>query len=194
MAEDIQKQLGAVFTTAHFDSSGGVVNTLVKTAAQFGYTAINAAATQATKNKMGKLKFMLINADYLSYCREDEKFLKAINGGNQKLVEVGYLHKVLNFHLPEEGVQWIPANAINLTGLAVNPSAAALAMRTPLVPRDAVAVQAYNIVHPTGLRFQLRTWYDPNANNNTGAYKFTVSYVAGVAAGAKHQAILIKSA
>jgi hypothetical protein len=91
-------------------------------------------------------------------------------------------------------VTWIPGNSINLTGLAVNPAAAVIAMRVPLTPPAGI-VQVNNAKHPVaGVQYQMRLWYDPNANTNTGAYKFTLCYVAGVAAGAKHQAILIKSA
>lgn len=188
MAADALARILGVFTTTYFNVA--THNSSIVTAAQMSYSRVNKFKTALGKMKCKKTERVLIlPSDYQELLLEDDKFLRARKGGNEALVEKGVFDEALGFGIFE--CNEIPTNgASNLAALCATPQAAAFAARSLLVP-DMPTILAENLVHKeTGLRYQLRAWYEAKE----GAWYFALKYMAGAAAGVKQAAHLVRSA
>lgn len=181
LAEECLQHLMSQFTAAHFNAP---TNTMAVPLVSWNASKVVGARKQMNKNKASKSGRVLIyNEDYAEPLLNEDKFLRAVKGGNEKLAFKGILEEAYGFGLLEMAVP----TAGNLVGVAATPAACAFAARTLRKPEATHAVYE-NVNEPqSGFPLQLGLWWEPKDK----AYWFSLDAVYGAAPGLRPAAVRI---
>lgn len=127
---------------------------------------------------------LILNPDYYDKITADTviTIANAMAYGGPEVVREGMIPRLLGFAVHESNI--VPANAENLVGFAVHPSAMAIAIR-PLTPQAPTEYLETRIISDakTGISLGYRRHYAPGSGKHFCTFEATYGAVAAVPAG-----------
>ena len=162
----------ALITDANF------TNKTTVSAALFDADIVADIAGALTSRKvMQRDRALLLDPTYYTSLSKDASIHDLSAYGNTDAIKDGRLTRVRGFAVHQ--YESIPGNSENLEGFAVGKSGLVVAVR-PVFRPEVGHVAVENRVEPnTGLPFQFRMWYDPNA----GKTYMSAGFLYGVSVG-----------
>lgn len=162
----------ALITNANFS------NKTTKAAALFDADVVADIAGALTARKVSQRdRAILLDPTYYTALSKDASIHDMSAYGNADAIRNGRLTRVRGFDVHQ--YESIPGNSENLEGFAVGKSALVVAVR-PVFRPEVRHVAVENRVEPnTGMPFQFRMWYDPNA----GKTYMSAGFLYGVSVG-----------
>lgn len=158
LANDFQKQIMALWNLTNY--ADGAQKTVWATKAAATYSATGDLKEALDTRKVPKAdRFMMLNPAYHINLLKDADVKALLNAGVTAQLTEGELVKLWGLMLQQSTE--IPANSVALVGVAGHPNCQAIASRRIAQPQNTAAIFE-NAVHPTGLPFQIRQWYDDN--------------------------------
>lgn len=158
--------------------SANFSNATVKTASQFDADVMADIGGVLTKRRVPKgRRAMLVDPDYYSSIAKDMSVEDKSAFGDDQAIKERLVPRVRGFELHE--YEAIPGNSQNLKGIALHDSALAIAVRPVFRPEVKYLAVENRIEPKTGLPFQFRTWYNPDA----GKFRVSCGFLYGVQKG-----------
>jgi hypothetical protein len=153
-------------------------NATTKTDAQFDADALADIGGNLTTRKVPKLgRSAIISPDYHTGLIQDLSIVDKSASGTDEPIREGRIQRARGFNIYE--YEGIPANGEYLTGIAMHPSAMAMAAR-PVFKPGVRHISVENMTEPkTGLPFQFRIWYSPNE----GEFRMSCGFLYGISKG-----------
>jgi hypothetical protein len=176
LVADFQAQISALWTLANYAN-----RTTWATAAAATYAATVDLKTALGTRKVKKMnRFLMLNPAYQGALLKDADVKAVIQANDRSVRDDGMLGRLAGFDLIESTE--IPTNSTtDLIGVAGHIYGQVIAARAIAQPKLSKAV-IENAVHPSGLPFQIRYWYDETAKKTCLGIQYNGGCVKGLTA------------